>query len=264
MLMLTIDQHRDVLARLAALGRRVEDYEFRSAAYPNLMASFLLHQLASANAVLALNRAFGDTWFPAATAYATARTMFEVDVTAHYISQDHEGRAVRYIEFGHVLKKRRMDACAKHRASREPSWAAGMAMEWEHRWAPVEVAVNSEYSRVRAMFETTGSNGKVKAFTNWSGKTIRELAAAVQHAESYEMFYSDLSSFAHADIRLANRYLKVPAGGPVLSSRADEYDVGAALRYAATFLTCFLGLFGRESKLWTQEEIDRCWTDIGV
>ena len=127
---LTVEQHRNVVARLVAHARRgIEDREFGLAEYSNLMVSFLLHQLASADAILALHSAFGDSWFPTTSAYPIVRTLFEVDVTAHYIGQDAAIRARRYIEFGHVLKKRRMDACAKHRGSSDSTWREGMNLE---------------------------------------------------------------------------------------------------------------------------------------
>jgi hypothetical protein len=259
MRLLTVDQHRDVLTRLVVLGRRIGNHELRISPYSSLMASFLLHELASADAILALHRQLGEMWFPVTSAYLIARTLFEVDVTAHYISQDPKDRAIRYIEFGHVLKKRKMDACARHRESADPSWAEGLALEWRHHWAGVERAVNEEYERVKPRFETIGANGKARPFNNWSGKTLRQMAVEVHHAESYDVFYSDLSSFTHADVRLANRFLKAPRGGPLLTSRADEGDVGAVYRYAAIFLTCFLKLFGQESGMWTPEEVERCW-----
>jgi len=50
----------------------------------------------------------------------------------------------------------------------------------------------------------------------------------------------------------------------VFSAATDEYDVGAVFRYAATFLGCFLGLFGKESKLWTEDDVNRCWQPPGA
>jgi hypothetical protein len=85
------------------------------------------------------------------------------------------------------------------------------------------------------------------------------MAVEVDHAESYDVFYSDLSSFTHADVRLADRFLRVPRDGPLLTNRAHEGDVGAVYRYTGIFLTCLLGLSGREFGMWTREEVDRCW-----
>ena len=258
-LMLTVDQHREVLARLVFLARRVERYEFRSAPYSNLMVSFLLHEMSSAESLLSLHHVVGEERFPVAGAYAIVRTMFETDVAAHYIGQDPEDRALQYIEFGHVLKKRQMDACARHMASANRTWAEGLALEWKDRWASVESRINTEHARIRSRFERRNQGAKPRPFSNWSGKSIRQMAEDVNHAEAYDVFYSDLSSFAHADVRLANRYLQTRTDGPVFSSAAAEYDVGAAFRYAAIFLSCFLGTFGKESALWSDGEVNRCW-----
>jgi hypothetical protein len=218
-----------------------------------------MHEMSSAEALLSLHRAMGQERFPAAGAYAIVRTMFETDITAHYIGSDPEDRAVRYIEFGHLLEKHQMDACSKYLASADRTWAEGLRLEWDNRWAPVEARVNAEDVRVRTRFERRGHRDKPRLFRNWSGKSIRQMAEEVDHTEAYDVFYSDLSSFAHADIRLADRYLKLRPYGAAFSTAAAEYDVGAAFRYAAIFFTCFLSLFGTESGLWPEEDVNRCW-----
>jgi hypothetical protein len=257
--MLTVDEHRHVLAKLVAQARKLEQVQLQSTPYTNLMVSFLLHEIASAEALLALHRATGDTWFPVTSAQPIARTLFEVDVNAHYISQEPTARSLQYIEFGHVVAKRQMDACAKHRNSPTDSWRSGMELEWNHRWSPIEETVNSKYEQVRSKFEAFSANGKVIRFRTWSGKPLRQLAVEVNHEESYDVFYSDLSSFAHADVKLADRFVICSGDGVTLSNRARESAIGAVWRYAAIFLTCFLELFGRELRLWNADEVERCW-----
>jgi hypothetical protein len=257
--MLTVDEHRRVLARLVAQGRKLEQVQLQSTPYSNLMVSFLLHQIASAETLLALHRAFGDTWFPVTSAQPIARTLFEVDVNAHYISQEPTARSLQYIEFGDVVAKRQMDACAKHRKSPIDSWRAGMDLEWNHRWSPIEEKVNSKYEQIRSRFETVSSDGKVIRFRTWSGKPLRQLAVEVNHEESYDIFYSELSSFAHADVKLADRFVIHSVDGVTLSNRARDCDIGAVWRYAAIFLTCFLELFGKELQLWNADEVEWCW-----
>jgi len=194
--MLTVDERRAVLAKLVTCGRKTEHMELKPTPYSNLMVSFLLHQIASAEALLALHRAFGDTWFPVTSAHPIARTLFEVDVNAHYISRDRVHRSLLYIDFGHVVTKRQMDACAKHRKSAIEPWRAGMDLEWNHRWASIDEEVNSKYEQVRSNFEIVGTRGKASQFRTWSGKSLRQLAVEVDHEESYDIFYSDLSSSA--------------------------------------------------------------------
>ena len=203
---LTTAQQRDVLIRLVEFGRRVEQVEIAVTERSSLMVSFLMHQLGCAQAVLGLLRGFGEEWVPSTAAYPIVRTMFEVDVTAHYVSQDPESRSRRYIEFSHVLKKRRMDACSRHRSSPNESWKQGMESEWQSLWAGSETAVTAAYEQVRPHFESANAKGKTRAFSNWSGKTLYEMAVEVEHVEAYDLFYADLSSFTHSDVRLADRH----------------------------------------------------------
>lgn len=257
--MLTVDEHRKVLSRLVALGRRTETLKIRMSAYSNLMVSFLLHQIAAAEAILALLRRFGDDWFPVTSAYPIARTFFEIDVNAHYISRDPTTRSLRYIDFGRVITKRQMDACCKHRGSTNSSWRDGMNLEWQQRWAPIKDETNVKYEKVKAAFESVGSNGRARPFRTWSGKPLRQLAVEVGHEEAYDVFYSHLSSFAHADVKLADCFVKTSSNDVTLSNRSTEGEVGTVLRYSAIFLTCFLELFGKELQLWGADEVELCW-----
>jgi hypothetical protein len=96
-------------------------------------------------------------------------------------------------------------------------------------------------------------------FHNWSGKTVRQMAAEVDHIEAYDIFYAELSSFTHVDVRLADRFLQRRPDGLVWSQRAGEGDVGNVFRHAASFLTCYLELFGRQFKTWPEAEVQKCW-----
>jgi hypothetical protein len=94
---------------------------------------------------------------------------------------------------------------------------------------------------------------------NWSGKSLRQMAVDVHHEEAYDIFYADLSSFAHADVRLADRFLRTTGPELAWSQRASDVDVGFVFRYAAIFLTCFLELFGQQFGLWEESQIEECW-----
>jgi hypothetical protein len=185
--------------------------------------------------------------------------MFETDVTAHYITQQPNDRAHQYILFESVLKKQEMDTCAKHRDSKDSQWSDAMCLLWQKRWAREEQEVNAKYDEVRHNFEIRGKGGKVKLFRNWSGKGIRQMAAEVEHEEAYDVFYADLSSFTHVDVRLANRFLRLHDDGMTWSQRAHEFDVGNVFRYAAIFLACYLKLFGKQFGGWDSQTVERCW-----
>ncbi len=264
MLFLTLEQHQEVLRRLCALGKNHADRTPCHSAgieYTSVMLCFLLHHLSVAETLLRLADSFGHTWFPVTVGYTITRTMFETDVTAHYITQVPADRARQYIEFGHVLNKRKMDACSKHRESKDPQWREAMALVWENHWASQERDVIEKFNAVTPQFTRTRRNRKEKPeiSQNWSGKSIRQMALDVDHVEAYDIFYTALSSFTHVDVHLADRFLQHRADGPVWSQQAEEGDVGNVFRYAASFMTCYLKLFSRQFATWLEADVQECW-----
>lgn len=263
MLFLTVKQHQEVVRHLLDLGRSYANKGIPShssgLAYTSLMICFLLHELSAAESLLRICGSFGEEWFPVTSGYAIARTMFETDITAHYITIAPAERALQYIEFGAVLNKNKMDACLKHKKSTKPDWREAMSLLWQHNWGPREPDVVKAFDAVAAKFTRKNRDGKEIRFRNWSGKDIRQMAVDVDHVEAYDIFYSELSSFTHVDVHLANRFLKVRPDGPVWSQRAEEGDVGNVFRHAASFLTCYLELFSRQFKVWSAVDVQDCW-----
>jgi hypothetical protein len=163
-------------------------------------------------------------------------------VTAHFVTQDPAKRSVQYIKFGDILNKWEMEACRRNRTSKKSSWREAMNIIWENHWTKREEEINEKYKAALPKFQKLDAKGKLITFQNWSGKSIRQLAKEVDHFEAYEIFYSELSSFSHIDIHLADQFLKVKADGPVWTQRADDHQVGDVFRYSITFMTCFLDL----------------------
>lgn len=262
MLFLTVKQHQEVVRRLLDLGRNYTDripLHSSGVEYTSLMICFLLHELSAAETLLRICGSFGEEWFPVTSGYTIARTMFETDVAAHYITIAPAERARQYIEFGAVLNKNKMDACLKHKQSTKPDWREAMSLLWQHNWGPREAAVVKAFEAVATKFTRKNRDGKEMKFRNWSGKDIRQMAVEVDHVEAYDIFYSELSSFTHVDVHLANRFLRVRPDGPVWSQRAEEGDVGNVFRHAASFLTCYLELFSRQFKVWSEVDVQDCW-----
>jgi hypothetical protein len=261
-LFLTPGQHKDVLQRLVDLGGRAANgvpLDQADLGYASLMVCFLLQNLSAAETLLRISSSFGSEWYPVTVGYMIVRTMFEVDVTAHYITNAPTERVPQYIHFTAVLNKRAMDACKKHRSSKDPQWREAMDLVWQNYWAQREGEVVRRFNAVAAQFTRKNKNGKTSELQNWSGKTIRQIASDVGHEEAYDIFYAELSSFTHADVHLVDRYLQLRPDGPVWSQKASEYDVGNVFRHAASFLTCYLELFGRQFKTWTEAEVSSCW-----
>lgn len=263
MLFLSAKQQQEVLRRLLNLGRNYADKGIPAhpsgLAYTSLMICFLLHELSAAETLLRICGSIGEEWFPVTCGYTIARTMFETDVTAHYMSIAPAERARQYIEFGAVLNKSRMDACLKHKQSTKPDWREAMSLLWQHNWGPREPDVVRAFDAVAGKFIRKNRDGKEMRFRNWSGKDIRQMAVEVDHVEAYDIFYSELSSFTHVDVHLADRFLQVRPDGPVWSQRAEEGDVGNVFRHAASFLTCYLELFSRQFKVWSEIDVQDCW-----
>ncbi len=264
MLFLTSEQHQEVVRRLLGFGRGHAEDGIPShpagLAYTSVMMSLFLHNLSATETLVRIGDSFGIGWFPVTVGYAIARTMFETDVTAHYISQSPADRARQYIDFGKVLTRREMQACNKHRNSKHSDWREGMDLLWRNYWEPRQSDIEKKYDSVAPQFTRKKRDGSTEVWRSWSGKQICQMAAEVDHAEAYDIFYSELSSFAHGDVHLADRFLQHRPDGPVWSQRAEEGDVGNVFRHAARFLTCYLELFGRMFNTWTEEEVQNCWT----
>ncbi len=264
MLYLTVEQHQQVVRRLLDLGKdRADKIPHHSAGleYTSLMVCFLLHNLSSAEALLRLSDSFTTEWFPITVGYTVARTMFETNVTAHYITKLPKERARLYIDFGAVLNKRKMDAISKHRDSTNSSWKEAMALQWQNYWQPREKDVNIKYNIIVSNFIHKNKKGKGSVARNWSDKSIYQMAKEVNHEEAYDIFYAELSTFTHVDVHLADRFLKHDSDGPIWSQRATEFDVGNVFRHTASFLTCFLELFSDQFKTWSQSDVQACWQE---
>ena len=257
-----MEQHKEVVRRLRDLGSNNSDkipYHSSGIEYTSLMVCFLLHHLSVAETLLRLADSFGPTWFPVTIGYPITRTMFETDVTAHYITQSPIDRAHQYIEFGRVLNKNKMDSCMKHRNSKDPQWREAMDLMWDKYWASRERDMTEKFNAVAPQFTHKDRKGKQTVFRNWSGKTLRQMAVDVDHVEAYDIFYAELSSFAHVDVHLADRFLQHRSDGPVWTQRANEGDVGNVFRHAASFMTCYLELFSRQFKTWSEADVQECW-----
>jgi len=261
MIYLTTEEHRKVVERLVFLHSSVTNVDLHPAGaeYTSLMVCFGLHSRGVAESTLTLHDRFGTEWFPTTACYVMLRSLFEVDVTAHYIAKDPANRSRMYVDFEKVTDKKMLDAINRHRMSQEPTWREGLQLLYEHAYASRQAEIEASYAGVRRQFED--KNGRMAR--SWSGKSLYTMAKEVNHLEAYEIYYAELSSFAHVNVALADRFLRVKGlagrGGPAWSMRAREFDVAHAFRYAAIFFTCFLELFGNELKLWDALKVRACW-----
>jgi len=263
---LTNEQHTRVLQNLVGLARSIQEATPRGHSagpeFTSLMMCFLMHNLSVAQSLLKLLEVFKEEFFPATMGFVAVRSMFEADVNAHYISLSPTERSRQFIDFEAVLEKQQMDRWSKHRASNKESWREAMNEAWSKAWLPHKDEIERKFLSVQDRYQRTSSKGKARRFTNWSGKSLRELAVLVDHEEAYDVFYSDLCSFAHVDVRLANRFLRIKPDGLAWTQRALQPDVGGVIRYAAIFFDCFLRLFGRTFGSWDESTVQECWESV--
>ena len=257
-LYLIVEQARERLTRLLYLSRRVQN-KFRNhlagLEYTSVMISFLLEEISSVETLLRLSTSIGNEWFPINIGYMIARSMFEINVNAHYITKDKINLSHQYLEYVHVLRKKELDAINKHKDTGRKSWREFLQLWFKHYWASRTEDINIKFNEVKLDFEEKSG----REFQTWSGKNIREMAREVDHELEYDISYSRLSSFVHADSRLADRFLKKNSSGSIRALKKEDYEVGFVLQYSATFFDRFLRLFGNEFKFWTEEEVNACW-----
>ena len=258
---LTTEQHQKVAERLLTIARSITGTRYHQAGpkYTSLMVCFLLHNVSAVESLLKLVNTYGNQWFPTTIGYVITRTMFETEITAHYIAQDPRNRSRQYIDFECVLNKREMDTCFKYRDSNNSQWREAMDMLWENVWKPKQDDINHKYQSIRSNFEHREKNGKRSQYRNWAGKSLREIAVEVNHQEAYEIFYAELSSFAHVDVCLANRFLRIRPDGLSWTQEPKEFDIGNVFRYASIFFTCFMELFASQFDVWSKEQVRACW-----
>jgi hypothetical protein len=260
---LTIEEHKRVVENLLGLPElidvdKIKEQE-KDISYVSLMMCFMLHNISSAETLNAIYDNFGEERFPVTVGFVIVRSMFETEITSHYISQNPKKRAEEYIQYEAILNKKQMDSCFKHRNSKKESWKEAMTLEWENYWKEQQNKIDSKYNFIRKKYEFKTKQGKLKQFKNWSNKTIKEMAVKVDHKEAYDVFYAHLSSFTHADVRLANSFLRLSPGKISWSVSHDEVATVFVFKYAATFLTCFFELFSEQFNLWSKQQVLDCW-----
>lgn len=258
---LTVNQHQQLVARLATLARQVDGVKYNRAGaeYSSLMVCFLLHNLGATEALLRLASSFGYEWFPVTTGYVIDRSVFETMITARYIAQDPVHRSRQYTQYERVIDKKRVDAFLKHRNTQHEVWHEYIDIALTNDPSLDATKIDARYKPVENLFHRTAKSGKRIPFRSWSGKSIREMAVEIDHEIEYDIFYSELSLFAHTNVPLANRFLRIRSDGLSWSQKSTEFDVGNVFRHAAIFFSCFLRLFGEEFNAWPDSAVTNCW-----
>lgn len=263
MLLLTDEQHVMVLKRLIGKAKELDTppkIHKAGIEYTSLMNCFLLHNLSCAESLVHLLNACKPEWFPVSVGYTIVRPMFEIDLNSHLISKDPIKNAKKYIDFGKINLYNQMTSIRKHCTSKNKSWNEAMNQIWENDLKNRQQLITDNYTSVSSQFSKQDKKGKNVIFQNWSGKSLKQMAKEVEHEEAYDIFYSELSTYAHVNVDLVDRYLRLNQDGLTWTMKANYYDRSNVFRFAATFFSCFLELFGKEFNRWTEQEIINCWT----
>jgi hypothetical protein len=175
--------------------------------YTSLMNSFLLFNLSACQSLLTLANQFGKEWYPVAVGFIIDRTIFETLINARYISLEPTKRAEQYINYGKIISKNNLEAIYMHRETNDPAWKEIInyillnELNDEKR-----KLINNDFDEVKSSYEYI-RNGKKGYYDYWSGKRIREMAREVNHELEYDLFYKDLSSYTHVNVKLADQFL---------------------------------------------------------
>jgi hypothetical protein len=228
--------------------------------YTSLMMSFLMFNLSACESLLKLATSFGNKWYPVSVGYIVDRSIFEVLINARYISKEPKTRSKQYIEYDKIIKKKKLDNFRKHRGTNDSSWHEFINSALVYELEPRMETTEDEYKKVESQYMHS-RNGRKIPFENWAGKKIRDMAIEVNHEIEYDLLYSELSSFVHTNVRLADQFLRNDTLGLYWSQRPSEFHLGNVFRCATTFFSCFLGLFGNEFGIWSEQDLRKVVED---
>lgn len=261
---LTTEQQIELVRRLLKLA----DTKFASAKsikyhkegveYTSLMVCFFLHICSVVDSLLKLFN-INPQFFPVPIAFILARSIFETNITALYISKEPRQRALAFIEYGNIVKEERFRRLLKYKDTNVEPWAAFVNLVLSEEYYPKQDKIEAGLKKVKPMFEFVTKAGKKKMFTNWANKSMREMAIEVNHEIEYDIFYPELSNFTHNNIHLADLFLTTRDDSPFWTTRADEGNIGYVFGHVATFFSCFLTLMSRQFNLGIEKDIDECW-----
>jgi len=236
-------------------------YHLAGIEYTSLMMSFMMYNLSACESLLKLATAFDNKWYPVSVGYIVDRSIFEVMINALYISKEPKARSIQYIEYEKIIKKKQLDNFRKHKETNDPSWHEFINSALIHELEPRAETTEDEYKKVESQYMRL-QNGRKKIFISWAGKNIPEMAREVDHEIEYDLFYSELSSFVHTNVRSADQFLRSDSFGFYWTQHPSEYHIGNVFRHATTFFSCFLVLFGKEFKIWSEQDVGKVLESI--
>lgn len=251
---ISVTEKLNTLAREKVFGKEKIRTHVEGFKYTSLMMCFGSHIYVSIGALLHLKKHFEEC-FPTTVGFVILRTMFEVLIEAHYISKDPKARVDAYIDYGTVLNYQRYERFKKYQDS---------GNELLRFWIKSQLntlgnkKVDESFQKIKTNFEYKDKHGKRKLFQNWAGKSLKDKAREVDHELEYDHYYTNFSNFTHANIKLADRFLKFGETGSYWSIKAEDSDVGFIFLYASELFACYLSLMNKQFNLGIEYEINDC------
>jgi len=123
---------------------------------------------------------------------ALIRTMFELALQLHYLLDDPEARAQKYLDFTHITKFKRSSALAANPIGPISRAVAASPLRTEG-----EPRNRAEYDRVRPQF--LKGKKKKNVWDKWYCMDARKLAEQVGWGGEYQVVYTACSAWAHGD-----------------------------------------------------------------
>jgi hypothetical protein len=147
------------------------------------------------------------------------RSMFESSALAEYLRLNpHEVKD--YIEFGKVIAWRRYQWQLSNAPATIQLYPPGAAQ-----------SIEDGYNSIKGRF--TNSKGKVRS--QWTSKSISEMADAIGRAKQYETVYSLCSSLHHANYEGLSGYAELNDGVPTFDGPPSMEWISEALMYAHSY-----------------------------
>jgi hypothetical protein len=266
---LTIEQHQQILERLLALVKRPKQNDFKNITHEQklyyvILIGFLKNSISITETLLNILKSCNNLEdFPVFVGYILTRPLFEMNVNARYIAKNPEKYTKQYINYLNIIQYKRLTKIEKHQNSNKDDWKEEIAsIISEYAKSNKIEEITNKFIENQLEFSSLDKEGKRKTFSNWSGKSLYQMAndEVVDCKEPYDILYSELSSLTHVDVSILTKFVKKSETGNIyVNLKAKEIDVNKVLRYAIMFFTDFLKIFGQELNTWGKKEVDECW-----
>lgn len=184
---------------------------------------------------------------PLSISYSMIRNLFEIHLTAHYISLKPETRVERYISYESIAEYNKVKGLEELKNSSKECYKKIA----EEILSQIDIhSINQEYESIKSRYPRKD---------NWSGISIREMAKYTDHEEDYIYYYKFLCGFTHGNIKANLKYIHNEKKEVIIANRTNDIERGHIFNMVSQFYACFIDLLGNEFNYSLTEEIKKCW-----